>query len=48
MIRLYSFAVLDLMAPATFVMPETVGRYQSAFVITEEHYNPFAYAEPGT
>lgn len=28
-------------------MPETVGRYQSAFVITEEHYNPFAYAEPG-
>jgi len=36
------------MAPATLVMPETVGRYQSAFVITEEHYNPFAYAEPGT
>jgi hypothetical protein len=29
-------------------MPETDGRYQSAWIITDEHYNPMAYVEPGT
>ena len=29
-------------------MPETNGRYQSAWIITDEHYNPMAFVEPGT
>lgn len=45
---IYSMAVLDLATPATLVMPETNGRYQSAHIITEEHYNPFTHSEPGT
>ena len=44
----YSFVVLDLSTPATLVMPETDGRYQSAWFITEEHFNPRAISEPGT
>jgi hypothetical protein len=44
----YSFAILDLTEPATLTMPETNGRYQSAWIITEEHYNPTAYVKPGT
>ncbi|MFC2177295.1 DUF1214 domain-containing protein [Actinomycetota bacterium] len=43
---LYSSAVLDLSEPATVVMPETGGRYQSLQVINREHYS-FAYTEPG-
>jgi len=44
---LYSWAILDLAEDATIVMPET-DRYQCCYLITEEHYNPFAIAEPGT
>ena len=44
----YSFLILDLTEPATLTMPETDGRYQSAWVITDEHYNPMAFVEPGT
>ena len=44
----YSFALLDLTKEATLVMPETNGRYQSAWFITEEHYNPMAIVKPGT
>lgn len=44
---LYSSALIDLTEPATLVMPETGGRYQSAWIITEEHYNPFAFTTPG-
>jgi len=44
---IYSWAVLDLAEPATIVMPETDGRYQTAWVISEEHYNPFAFDKPG-
>lgn len=44
---LYSFAVLDLTEDATLTMPETDGRYQSAWIITEEHYNPMAFVTPG-
>ena len=44
----YSVAILDLNEEATLIMPETNGRYQSAWFITEEHYNPMAINEPGT
>ena len=44
----YSFAVLDLTHDATLVLPETNGRYQSAWFITEEHYNPLGINNPGT
>ena len=43
---LYSTAILDLSEPATVVMPETGGRYQSLHVINQDHYS-FAYIEPG-
>jgi len=46
---LYSFAIVDLAEDATLVMPENdEGRYQSAWLITEQHYNPAAFAKPGT
>ena len=45
---IYSFVVLDLKESATLVMPETNGRYQSAWFITEEHFNPMAISKPGT
>lgn len=44
---IYSWLVLDLKEDATLTMPETDGRYQSAWVISEEHYNPMAYEKPG-
>jgi hypothetical protein len=43
---LYSSAVLDLGEPATVIMPETNGRYQSLHVINQDHYS-FARLEPG-
>ncbi len=43
---LYSSAVLDLSKPATVIMPETNGRYQSLHVISQDHYS-FAKAKPG-
>jgi hypothetical protein len=45
---LYSFAIVDLAEDATLTMPETGGRYQSAWIITEEHYNPMAFTTPGS
>lgn len=44
---LYSFCMLDLTKDATLIMPETSGRYQSAWIITEEHYNPVCYEAAG-
>jgi hypothetical protein len=44
---LYSFAVIDLNEDLTLVMPETNGRYQSAWIISEDHYNPGAFTAPG-
>lgn len=46
---LYSFAVVDLAQEATLVMPESdeTGRYQTTWLISEEHYNPFCCSEPG-
>ena len=43
---LYSSVVLDLTEPATIVMPETGGRYQSLHVINQDHYS-FAETTPG-
>ena len=43
---LYSSTVLDLSEPATVIMPETGGRYQSLHVINQDHYS-FAKIEPG-
>jgi len=43
---LYSSAVLDLSEPATVIMPETGGRYQSLHVISQDHYS-FAKVKPG-
>lgn len=45
---IYSSAILDLTEPATLTMPEANGRYQSVWIITDEHYNPMAFVEPGT
>jgi len=45
---LYSFAIVDLTEDAVLTMPETNGRYQSAWFVTDEHYNPMAFIEPGT
>lgn len=45
---LYSFAILDLTEDATLIMPDTNGRYQTAWIISEEHYNPFAFNSAGT
>jgi hypothetical protein len=44
---LYSFAVVDLKEDLTLTMPETNGRYQTAWIISEEHYNPGAFDTPG-
>ena len=45
---LYSFAIVDLAENAVLTMPETNGRYSSAWLVTDEHYNPMAFIEPGT
>ncbi len=44
---IYSWLVLDLTEDATIIMPDVNGRYQTAWVISEEHYNPFAFDKPG-
>ena len=44
---MYSWIVLDLSTPATLIMKDIGDRYQSMWVISEEHFNPFAYTEPG-
>ncbi len=44
---MYSWIVLDLSTPATLIMNDTGGRYQTMWVISEEHYNPFAFIIPG-
>ena len=43
---LYSAVVLDLSEPATVIMPEIGGRYQSMHVINQDHYS-FAKIKPG-
>lgn len=44
----YSMCLLDLKEDAVLTMPETQGRYQSAWFVTEDHYNPMAITRPGT
>jgi len=43
---LYSAIILDLSEPATIIMPEIGGRYQSMHVINQDHYS-FAKISPG-
>lgn len=51
---MYSFAIVDLTSPdqcATLVLPtsdEEIKRYQSALVISEEHWIPLIAEEPGS
>ncbi len=45
---IYTWAVLDLTEDATLVLPETNGRYQTAWFMTEEHYNPMVFTKPGS
>lgn len=44
---IYSWAIVDLTYAAKLTMPETNGCYQSAWLITEEHYNPMAFNKHG-
>lgn len=49
---LYSFAIIDLETTnITLTMPtkpeSDSNRYQSTWVVTEEHYNPMAFSKPG-
>lgn len=44
---IYSWSIIDLTEELTLTMPETGGRYQSAWVMNEEHYNPMAFNDPG-
>ncbi len=43
----YSFAVLDLAKPVTITMPDMKDRYMSLQLISEGHYTPFVYQQPG-
>ena len=43
---LYSWLILDLSTPATFTLPETDGRYQSAMVLNGQGY-VYVEKEPG-
>ncbi len=44
---MYSWIVLDLSTPATLIMNDIGDRYQTMWVISEEHYNPYAFIKPG-
>lgn len=44
---IYSWAIVDLTEPATLIMPETNGRYQSAWIVSEDGYYPGAFTTPG-
>ncbi len=44
---IYSWSIIDLTEAVTLTMPETKGRYQSAWFIDEEHYNPMALNDAG-
>lgn len=45
---LYSFGVFDLDAgPVTIILPDTKGRFMSLLLISEDHFNPATYYDPG-
>ncbi|MCU4175326.1 DUF1214 domain-containing protein [Carboxylicivirga sp. N1Y90] len=44
----YSAAIVDITEGATLTIPETEGRYVSAMIINEEHFNNKVYHKPGT
>ncbi len=44
----YSAAIVDISEGATLTIPETNGRYVSAMIINEDHFNNKVYHKPGT
>lgn len=44
---IYSWAIVDLTEPVTLTMPETGGRYQNAWIMSEDGYYPGAFTTPG-
>jgi len=44
---IYSWSIIDFTEDLTITMPKANGRYQSAWFIDEEHYNPMALNDAG-
>jgi hypothetical protein len=44
---IYSWAIVDLTEPLTLTMPETNGRYQTAWVVSEDGFYPGAFTTSG-
>lgn len=44
----YSFGVLNLSEPLKVTLPDSDGRFMSIQVVSEDHYTPMAYYDPGT
>lgn len=44
---LYSSAIVDVREGVTLTLPETDGRYISAFVVNQDHYAAYLLSEPG-
>lgn len=44
----YSYAILDLTTPVTFVKPDTGSRFQSILVMNQDHYLQHVIYDPGT
>ncbi|MFJ6531242.1 DUF1214 domain-containing protein [Microbacterium sp. NPDC091662] len=44
---LYSSAIIDVREGVTLTLPDTGGRYISAFVVNQDHYAPFLLRESG-
>lgn len=45
---LYSSVIVDVREGVELTLPDTEGRYISAFVVNQDHYAPFLLREPGT
>lgn len=44
---LYSAAIVDLSQGGTLTLPDADGRYLSAMIVTEDHYVPVIFHDPG-
>lgn len=44
---LYSAAIVDVSQPVTLTLPDPKGRYLSVMVVTQDHYIPRIFHEPG-
>ena len=44
---LYSSAVIDVREDVTLTLPDTAGRYISAFVVSQDHYGPLLLRDAG-